>query len=197
MVAILLSSKRTDKSDQNLLSLYRETNDKALVGELFNRYSGFVLAICIKYLKDKSESEEITLIIFESLFDKLKRHKVDYFKTWLYSVTKNTCLEHLRKNKNRMKHETDFQKNESGFVEFVPEYHQNEENPVKEKRDEELTKALQSLVEEQRQCLELFYMKGLTYAEIVKETGYALKKVKSYLQNGKRNLRIKLDKTHE
>jgi len=197
MVAILLSSKRLDKPDESLVNLYRETNDKALIGELFNRHSGFVLAICMKYLKNKSEAEETTLVVFESLFSKLKQHKVEFFKTWLYSVSRNTCLELLRKDQSRIKRESEYQKNEAVFMESVPEYHQKEENELKQTEDKALEEALTSLGEEQNKCLELFYMKGLTYAEIEKETGYSLKKVKSYLQNGKRNLKIKLEKKHE
>ncbi len=194
MAAILRSSKRLHKSDESLVNLYRDTNDKALVGELFNRYAGFVLAICMKYLKNKSEAEETTLIVFESLFAKLKRHKVDYFKTWLYSVARNTCFELLRKDQSRMKREAQYQKNEAEFMESEPEYHQKEDNDLKQSEEKTLIEALNSLGEEQKKCLELFYMKGFTYAEIEKETGYSLKKVKSYLQNGKRNLKIKLEK---
>lgn len=197
MVAILLSSKRLDRPDESLVNLYRETNDKSLIGELFNRHSGFVLAICMKYMKNKSEAEETTLVVFESLFKKLKQHKVEYFKTWLYSVVRNTCLELLRKDQSRMKRESEYQKNEAVFMESVPEYHQKEENELKQNEDKALEEALNSLGEEQKKCLEWFYMKGLTYAEIEKETGYSLKKVKSYLQNGKRNLKIKLEKKHE
>jgi RNA polymerase sigma-70 factor (ECF subfamily) len=194
MVAILQSSKSLNKSDESLVQMYRETNDKALIGELFNRYSGFVLAICMKYLKNNSEAEETTLVVFESLFSKLKHHKVEYFKTWLYSVAKNTCLELLRKNHSRRKREAEYQKTEAMFMESVPEYHQKEENELKQNEDKALEEALNSLGEEQKVCLELFYMKGLTYNEIEKETGYSLKKVKSYLQNGKRNLKKKLEK---
>nr|MDA3820241.1 sigma-70 family RNA polymerase sigma factor [Candidatus Delongbacteria bacterium] len=148
MVAILLSSKRLDKRDESLVNLYRETNDKALIGELFNRYSEFVLAICMKYLKNKSEAEETTLVVFESLFSKLKKHKVEYFKTWLYSVARNTCLELLRKNQSRIKRESEYQKNEAVFMESVPEYHQKEENELKQNEDKALEEALTSLGEE-------------------------------------------------
>ncbi|MFO7788929.1 MAG: sigma-70 family RNA polymerase sigma factor [Bacteroidales bacterium] len=195
MVAILLSSKRVNQSDQALIKLYREKHDKALVGELFNRYSGFVLAICIKYLKDKSEAEEMTLVIFESLFKKLKNHKVEYFKTWLYSVSKNQCLEYLRKDNTRIKHEEQFQNTRPDFMESDVSLHQNNDDENdKEKQNRALMEALKTLSDEQRQCLELFYLEGNTYADIVKQTGYSLKKVKSHLQNGKRNLKIKLEK---
>jgi RNA polymerase sigma-70 factor (ECF subfamily) len=183
-----------NEADESLIQQYRKSGDKALVAELFNRYSAFVLAICMKYVKDKSLAEEMTVEVFESLFLKLKRHKVDYFKTWLYSVARNHCLEMLRKRGTRQRHESDFEKERSAFMESGADEHPiSEDEKQAEQEAELLNEALSELKPEQKECVELFYYQDKSYAEIVSITGHSLKKVKSYLQNGKRNLRIKME----
>ncbi len=198
MMVLLLSSKRMNEADEALIQQYRKSGDKALVAELFNRYSAFVLAICMKYVKDKSLAEEITVEIFESLFSKLKRHKVDYFKTWLYSVARNHCLELLRKRGTRQRHEADFEKERNAFMEYGDAEHPISEDKKQAEQEAELLKeALSELKPEQKECVELFYYQDKSYVEIVSITGHSLKKVKSYLQNGKRNLRIKMESKYE
>ncbi|MFP4664918.1 MAG: RNA polymerase sigma factor [Bacteroidales bacterium] len=196
MMVILLSSQRLNDADKTLIRKYRESGDKAVIAELFNRYSGFVLAICMKYMRDKAPAEEMTVEIFESLFEKLKKHKVDYFKTWLYSVARNHCLENLRKSGTRHRHETGYQMEERLFMESEEDAHLSTGN-----EDEHMVKALKTAVEElsneQKQCVSLFYFQERSYADIVRITGYPLKKVKSYLQNGKRNLKIKMEALYE
>jgi RNA polymerase sigma factor (sigma-70 family) len=192
MMVILLSSARMDEADQTLIKMYRETGDKALIGELFNRYSGFVLAVCMKYVQDTTLAEELTVEIFESLFKKLKKHKVDYFKTWLYSVSKNHCLLHHRSANTFRKHKGLFQQEQSGFMESEDSMYPSEEN---EKTNEikSVQTALEQLKPEQKVCVELFYIENKTYEEISRESGYNTKKVKSYIQNGKRNLKLILE----
>ena len=54
--------------------------------------------------------------------------------------------------------------------------------------------SLEELNPEQKQCLILFYLEKKSYQEISENTGFSLMQVKSYIQNGKRNLKILLDK---
>ncbi len=192
MMVILLSSARMDEADQTLIEMYRKTGDKALIGELFNRYSGFVLAVCMKYVQDTTLAEELTVEIFESLFKKLKNHTVDFFKTWLYSVSKNHCLLHHRSASAFRKHKGLFQQEQDGFMESEDSMYPSEEN---EKADKIkiVQDALGRLKPEQKVCVELFYIENKTYEEISRESGYNIKKVKSYIQNGKRNLKLILE----
>ncbi|MEA1874490.1 MAG: sigma-70 family RNA polymerase sigma factor [Bacteroidota bacterium] len=192
MMVILLSSARMNEADQTLIKMYRETEDKALIGELFNRHSGFVLAVCMKYVQDTALAEELTVEIFESLFKKLKKHKVDYFKTWLYSVAKNHCLLHHRSANTFRKHKGLFQQEQDGFMESEESMYLSEENKkVNEAKD--VQNALEQLKPEQKICVELFYIENKTYEEISRESEYNIKKVKSYIQNGKRNLKLILE----
>lgn len=192
MMVILLSSARMEEADQTLIEMYRKSGDKALVGELFNRHSGFVLAVCMKYVQDMALAEELTVEIFESLFRKLKKHKIDYFKTWLYSVAKNHCLLHHRSQNTFRKHKGLFQQENKDFMESEEQLHLSEENE-KEQQVNDLQTALSRLKPEQKQCVELFYLENKTYDEISRISGHNLKKVKSYIQNGKRNLKLMME----
>lgn len=194
IMVILRTSSKTAASDQELVQKYKKTGDKQIIAELFNRYSSFVLAICMKYLRDKILSEEMTVEIFESLIKKLKKQDTQYFKTWLYTISKNHCLMYLRKSGSRLRNEDDYKNDTENFVDFHDEMNQKN----KEENDyEKIKKALNQLKSEQKRCLELFYFEEKSYTDIVELTGYSLKKVKSYLQNGKRNLKLKLEKEYE
>ena len=60
-----------------------------------------------------------------------------------------------------------------------------------------LEKCIEELQDEQKQCVELFYIRKKPYQTIVESTGFEMKKVKSYIQNGKRNLKICMEKNSE
>jgi len=143
----------------------------------------------LKYFKNVEESQDATTLIFEKVMVDLLRMEVVNFKSWLYMVSKNHCLMQLRKKKpNEVADIAD--------LEYKLEDKNNNENVfIKEKRLENLEAALKDLKEEQQKCIDLFYLQEKTYDEVASITGYELKKVKSYIQNGKRNLRnILIDK---
>ena len=169
-------------SDEELIKYYKQTQDVETIGELYKRYTGFTFSICIKYLDDKDKARDAVLEIFEELLEKLLTHDVINFKSWLYSVTKNYCLLAIRNNKQQ----------ESLIEDYL--LHQNIENDnaydeIKENNYKKLENALLQLKEEQRKCVELFYIKSKSYIEITQITGYSIKDVKTYIQNGKRNLK--------
>jgi RNA polymerase sigma-70 factor (ECF subfamily) len=57
-----------------------------------------------------------------------------------------------------------------------------------------LEKCIETLGDEQKQCVKLFYLQEKCYKEITESTGFDMNKVKSYIQNGKRNLKICMEK---
>ena len=174
-------------TDEKLIARYVKTGDKLLVGELFKRYTRFVFLVSIKYLKNEDACKDAVMQIFEKLFEDLKKHKVEKFKPWLYTVTRNYCLLEIRDTKTQRKKEdeikNDMQVMESGSFTYLT----NED--TKETELQKLEKALSQLNDEQKQCVELFYIQEKSYIEVTAITGYSLKKVKSYIQNGKRNLK--------
>jgi RNA polymerase sigma-70 factor, ECF subfamily len=183
------------KSDADLLRNYRETGDLEKLGEVYDRQVHLVYGTCLKYLKNREDGRDAVMQIFEKIIVELKEREVRNFQTWLYVVSKNHCLMHLRKSSklNIMDGLDEF--SPSAFVEFEEPVHPLTGLPHGN-TDEMLDKCLEELPEKQKKCISLFYYEGKCYEEITGITGYELKKVKSYLQNGKRNLKNCIDKYH-
>ena len=181
------SNKISSLSDTDLISLYKKDGDKQIVGELYKRYTRFVFSICMKYLKDEESSKDAVMQIFEKLFVDLRKHEVSNFKSWLHSVTRNYCLHIIRDSKYQSQKLKDFSNSEEEVMENQLFLYQDSVT-VQEERVVELERELGNLSKEQRVCVELFYLKDKSYQEIADETGYSLNQVKSYIQNGKRNL---------
>lgn len=193
---MLYPQKYNDYSDNELITEYKSSKNNLLVGILYKRYSHLVLGLSLKYLKDEDEAKDAVMQIFEKLLADLLKHNVEYFKSWLYTFSKNHCLMIIRTKQNRLKKEIDLQVNASSFMETEASLHHNN-GQEKEKQYVALEQAIEELNEEQKQCINLFYLKDKSYNEIVDITGYSLNEVKSYIQNGKRNLKIKLEKNSE
>ena len=179
-------------SDNDLLEKYLEQGDKEFLGELYSRHHTLVLGTSMKYLKNMEDSRDAVMDIFEIVSKDLFKYEVTYFKSWLYMVTKNYCLMRLSKEKTRHKRHDQFAVSERTFMESESTIHPPEENQ-KEKTLRALEACLEGLKEVQQRCLRLFYLQEQCYQEIADETGFALTKVKSYIQNGKRNLKICLE----
>jgi RNA polymerase sigma-70 factor (ECF subfamily) len=171
-------------NDDELLMQFVETADQELLGQLYSRYVPLVYGLCLKYLQQIEDAEDAVINIYEDLTHKIHNYRIENFKTWLYSVAKNHCLQILRKEKNRIFEEIDMQIMESDEFEHLIDV-----NDDKEKEDA-LNYCLDTLSEEQRLCIIHFFFEEFSYADIVVKTGFALNKVKSYIQNGKRNLKI-------
>ncbi|UCH14514.1 MAG: sigma-70 family RNA polymerase sigma factor [Bacteroidales bacterium] len=176
-------------TDDELVAEYFSEGNLGIIGELYKRYTHLVLGVCLKYLKNEEKSKDAVMEIFESLIDKLKVHKVTNFKSWLYTVSKNHCLMLLRsdssytKLKDRIFHNSILEN-----MELQDQMHPLIENE-KELLIEQLDKALNELNIEQGNCIKLMYLENKSYREIADITGYSMKEVKSYIQNGKRNLK--------
>ena len=179
--------------DEELIHIYKKSDNGDLVGELFERYTHLVFGLCMKYLKNEEESKDAVMQIFEDLHHKLKDHEIGNFKSWLYSVAKNHCLMQLRKEKtaSRLK-ENIYQKIHAEVMELRVDLHPNS-SVEQEEHIPKMMKGLQTLKEAQRTCLELLYLQNKSYKEVAEITGYSMNKVKSHIQNGKRNLRFYME----
>lgn len=190
--------KRTNyskMSDNELISFYKLHEDKECVGELYKRYTGLTYAVCIKYLKNSDKTREAVLEIFEGLIDKLLVHEIKNFKSWLHTVARNHCLLSFRSKKYEEQFVDNYKKYQNDFMEqdkiLYPDYVTKEENY------KVLEKSISQLKEEQRNCIDLFYLQSKSYVEVAEILGYSMKEVKSYLQNGKRNLKILMSENNE
>lgn len=183
------------QTDYDLVALYKQCQDQLIVGELYRRYTRFVFLVCMKYLRDADESKDAVMQIFEKLIQSLLEHEVSYFKAWLHTVARNHCLQILRKKQSITRKHSEIQKEQAGVVEFEPEMHL-EEKHLEESRLQALTEAIEQLKPEQRECIRLFYLEEKSYNEVSELTGFDFKQVKSYIQNGKRNLSLMLTKSN-
>lgn len=184
-----VSSKYNHYTDNELINNFLETNNNEFVGALYERYGHLVLGLCIKYMKNKDEAKDLVIQIFSGLLTDLKKHKIQFFKSWLYVYSKNSCLMELRKRQRELKKELDLQDNVHLIMDFSSPDHLKE----KEQQISTMESALEKLNKEQKICIELFYLKNKSYVEIMEITGYSNNDVKSYIQNGKRNLKIKME----
>ena len=180
-------------SDEKLIFQYQKTSDTKYIGEIFNRYTHLVYGVCLKYLKHEENSKDAVMQIFEDLHLKLREHKVENFKSWIYSVSKNHCLMELRKNGKEERSRVEiYEKIRAEIMESVDVFHHNNSSDISEKIPK-LKQGIKQLKTEQRTCIELLYLQNKSYLEVSEITGYSMKNVKSYIQNGKRNLKIFLE----
>jgi RNA polymerase sigma factor (sigma-70 family) len=175
-----------DADETSLLNSYRETGDMSVLGRLFEKQMPLVYGVCLKYLKDEDQAKDAVMGIFEELVNKARHHDIKQFRSWLYVVSRNYCLMQLRSGK---KMET---VNLDDFMEFTPVLHPEENN--REEAMKALELCMEKLPKNQQSSISLFYLNEKCYKEIVEITGFSLNDVKSYIQNGKRNLKICLEK---
>jgi RNA polymerase sigma factor (sigma-70 family) len=175
-------------SDQQLLNSFYSSRDNYWLGVLLQRYTLLLLGVCMKYLKNEEEAKDCVQQVFLKAITELHKYRVDYFKSWLYMVAKNHCLMKLR-DKGKTPAEIREQ------MAITPEDDNNLQLHLEKDRQLELmTECLDELSEEQKQCVTLFYLEKRSYQDIAEQTGFTLMQVKSYIQNGKRNLKILLER---
>jgi RNA polymerase sigma-70 factor (ECF subfamily) len=184
-----VNSQLKNSSDELLVDMYRTSKSTDAFGQLYERYSHLVYGVCMKYLKDTDNAKDATMQIFEKLIVDLPRHEVQVFKAWLYRVAQNYCLMILRSKNHQTILVDIFSENN---VEFIDELHLTVEKEIQLTKMEE---ALKDLNKDQRQCVEMFYLEKKTYIEIMQETGFNFMQVKSFIQNGKRNLKQKMSES--
>ena len=185
-----LRSKPVQKTDEELLQYYINTGKTDSFGQLFDRYIPFVYGVCLKYLRDADEARDAVMQLFEDLMPKVPQYEIKVFRTWLYSVAKNHCLQILREKERTIQVELHADFMESDEILHLLDEDGDEEN----ERTQALHKCMEALPENQRISVTRFFMDEMSYADIVELTGYSLKNVKSYIQNGKRNLKICIEK---
>jgi RNA polymerase sigma-70 factor (ECF subfamily) len=194
-LAFLKNISTTNQSDTELVLAYRQSDDLKVLGELYQRYMELVYGVCLRYLKEPELAQDAVMQIFEELVSKLKKHEVENFRGWLHQVAKNYCLMQLRTPKNLktvalppllMQNEEDVHLN--GMMSEGTSLEEKEENL------QNLEECIASLADEQRTMIKLFYLDGKCYNEIVEITGMEWNHVRSSIQNGRRNLKLCMEK---
>ncbi|HVK97772.1 MAG TPA: sigma-70 family RNA polymerase sigma factor, partial [Flavisolibacter sp.] len=183
-----VKSVRNDHiADSELLEKFYTDKDQVWLGILLERYTLLLYGVCMKYLKDEHAAKDCVQQIFLKALTEIPKYKIEYFKSWLYMVAKNHCLMRLRGQSDKITKEV----NEQSLLVANENKDELLEN---EQTYEKLEEAIDELNEEQRQCIVLFYLKKNSYQQIAEKTGYSLMQIKSYIQNGKRNLKMILEK---
>ncbi|TLX76152.1 sigma-70 family RNA polymerase sigma factor [Labilibacter sediminis] len=189
---ISIFSRNKPSTDEALVRQYKSSNDLDILGDLYSRYMDLVFGVCIKYLKNKDEAQDAVIHIFEKIAVSLKQVNVEKFRPWLYVVAKNFCLMELRKKKHLEVSIDDdafnIEKNMESDYEMHPIDRVDEE-----KNELALKRCIEKLKLAQKESIELFYFQELSYQEISDKMEVDIKKVKSYIQNAKRNLKICLE----
>lgn len=172
-------------NESELLLRYRNTGDLEALAALYSPYMALLYGVCFRYLEDEQQSEDAVMAIFEELVDKLRQHDVNNFKSWLYVYARNYCLMEIRRQKRNV--HVDINDN---LAESERSIHQDAPKKWSESDFEKLEACMEKLNAEQATCVRLFYLQQMCYKDIAVQTGYELNKVKSSIQNGKRNLKI-------
>jgi RNA polymerase sigma-70 factor (ECF subfamily) len=185
----------TDKykhiDDNQLLQYFYADKNNEWLGILLQRYTLLLLGVCMKYLKNEEEAKDCVQQVFLKSITELHKYKVDYFKSWVYMVAKNHCLMKLR---DKGKHPVEINER---ILETPGEQEDKRKHQEKDLALTNMESALQHLNPEQLQCVTLFYLEKRSYQEIAEKTGYSLLQVKSHIQNGKRNLKLMLERLHK
>ncbi|MDR1676356.1 MAG: sigma-70 family RNA polymerase sigma factor [Tannerella sp.] len=178
------------ETDEELLQRYKDTGHSDSLGQLYDRYVMLVYGLCLKYLRDEADAQDAVMQLFEELMTKVLRHEIQVFRTWLHSVARNHCLQLLRSRERAPSVEY-----HPGIMESDEILHLLDETEEEDERMPALRDCMEKLPENQRVSILRFFAEEMSYADIAEATGYPLKSVKSYIQNGKRNLKICIEQT--
>ena len=197
MPSIFLRRKIKTQSDEELLAKYRGEGDIEILGQLYEKYMHLVYGVCLKYLEEREWAKDEVMNIFTKLVTAVPQQEIGNFKTWLYVVTKNHCLMLLRSRKSEVAHAEAmmndpvfFMENSSGMHPMGKEEGIDSDDLSGEDGMKRLEECIERLREEQRNCIRLFFYEGCSYRQISEKLGVDETKVKSYIQNGKRNLKM-------
>ncbi len=175
--------------EKQLLQHFRQTGNLDSLGKLYAPYMSLLYGVCYKYLQDTEQSQDAVMQIFDELIEKLRVYEVDNFKSWVYVYARNFCLMQLRKNKQVIKVDI-----EDNLFESEKMLENEDEKKWNEQDFEKLETCIAGLNMEQERCIRLFYLEQHCYKDIADQTGFDIAKVKSYIQNGRRNLKICMEK---
>jgi RNA polymerase sigma-70 factor (ECF subfamily) len=175
--------------DKELLEKFYVDRNNQWIGILLQRYTMLLLGVCMKYMKNEEEAKDCVQQIFLKAITELQKYKVDYFKSWLYMIAKNHCLMMIRDRNGKVALEL-----KDNFAPEEQDVFYKNELLEKDQLLNVMEQCLNDLNHEQKQCVTLFYLEKKSYQQIADATGYSMLQVKSFIQNGKRNLRLLVEK---
>lgn len=187
----LIQDHKHLQTDQEMLEAFYREKDNRLLGPLLQRYTLLLLGVSMKYLKNETEARDAVQQVFMKAIQELQQTRVTYFKSWLYMIVKNHCLMQLR-NRQSKPFITD-----TDSIQITDEPLNKEVHLVKENNLVYLQQSLDEINQEQRLCISLFFIEKKSYKQIAEATGFSLLQIKSFIQNGKRNLKLLVEKKQQ
>lgn len=177
-----------DVNDESLLLQFKQTGDQQVLTTLYLRYSDLLYGVCLKYLENAHDAQDAVMNIYHQLLQKLPDHEIHNFKSWVYVLAKNYCLMQLRVSKKNITISLEQQSMQSDDFTHL-------DNVIeKEETFKRLEACIEKLPGQQKQTIQLFYYDNKCYNEIAATTGIDWNKVRSLIQNGRRNLKICMEK---
>jgi len=173
--------------DHVMVASYKSTRNPQVLAELYQRYMDLIYGVCLQYLKEPEDARDAVISIYEELVGKLLKYEVEHFRAWVYQVARNHCLMKLRSTKQKLVNLPD-------DLMYSAENMHPEEVFEKEANLDHLHDCISQLAEDQKKAISLFYLEERSYQEIAVMTGHEQGKIRSYIQNGRRNLKICMDK---
>ena len=183
-----------DITDNELLEKFHHDKDNRWLGILLQRYTMLLFGVCMKYLKNEDDAKDSVQQVFLKIIAELHKYRVEYFKSWIYMIAKNHCLMRLRDRHGKTPVELREQAISLEEDNAGPDNFRGQQHADKDRMLDLMTASLEELGKEQKLCVTLFYLDKKSYLEIAENTGYSLGQVKSYIQNGKRNLKLLMER---
>lgn len=188
MAQVFTITSLKQQTDEDLLLEFKRSGDQNALAELYLRYSDLLYGVCLKYLEDAEDAKDAVMNIYQELLRKVPQHEIQHFKSWVYVLAKNYCLMQLRSAKKNITvnlEQHTMQSDDFSHLDSVIE---------KEEAFKRLEKCIEKLPKEQKSSIQLFYYDNKCYNEIAETTGMDWNKVRSLIQNGRRNLKICMEK---
>jgi RNA polymerase sigma-70 factor (ECF subfamily) len=177
-----------DLADRELVEICRDKGpgQQAAWEEIVRRFRRRVFGIAYKFTGRYEESQDLTQEIFLRVFRVLDRFDSNAdFGTWLYSVSRNHCIDHYRSGRREREH---IVAHEIPLEEFASRrFDPHKSAEIRDKR-KMLLRALDRLPEKLREAVVLRDIKELTYQEIVDRLGLPEGTVKSRINRGRLEL---------
>ena len=183
-----------DITDNELLEKFYRDKDNRWLGILLQRYTMLLFGVCMKYLKNEDDAKDSVQQVFLKIIAELHKYRVDYFKSWIYMIAKNHCLMRLRDRQGKTP--VELKEQSMGLEEDAadPDGYRGQQHIEKDRMLDLMSAALEELNKEQKLCVTLFYLDKKSYQEIADNTGFSMGQVKSHIQNGKRNLKLLMER---
>lgn len=196
-----------DLTDEALVEKFWQTKDSAFFQSLVRRYQGRLFNAAYRILGNTDEAEEVVQETYIRVHQNLARFRKECsFKSWIFKIAHNMCVDVLRTNKRRggfqlLIFDPKSTHNEGdcpdGTHSVISQLADNGPSPEQVLEVNEQSKVIEAslseLPEHQRTVVVLHDIEGLSYQEIADIVGTNLGTVRSRLHYGRLKLRQLLD----